>query len=294
LSDATTFKSLVEGALLLLVFFVPLHWIAWRRGFFHLDHSQINLWQKKARVGGLHVAFGFFVWFGVLLFSGVLISLASHFSQSDGKSTLSSSTLNLLGLLIAPLQLLALLIIVRRIPGLWTYLFPTPRSGFLKNLLSQYIKAFFSYILALPAISLLALLVGALLFYFTGFQDAEQEVVKQVQSFAKDPPLFAAALVVVVLIAPICEEILFRGLLLTWLCKKLPIRWALILSAILFAVLHMNAKQGWGNIQIVLSIGLLGVYLGHLFLRQKTLWASIGLHMIFNGVSAVVILLKEV
>jgi membrane protease YdiL (CAAX protease family) len=40
------------------------------------------------------------------------------------------------------------------------------------------------------------------------------------------------------LLAPLFEELLFRGAVLGWLAKRLPLSWAIVVSATLFALMH--------------------------------------------------------
>lgn len=53
-------------------------------------------------------------------------------------------------------------------------------------------------------------------------------------------PLFVALVVpTVCLLAPAAEELLFRGALYGWLRRRLPVGWAVVLSAAVFASLHL-------------------------------------------------------
>ena len=53
-------------------------------------------------------------------------------------------------------------------------------------------------------------------------------------------PLFVALVVpTVCLLAPAAEELLFRGALFGWLRRRLPLAWAVLLSAAVFAGLHL-------------------------------------------------------
>lgn len=83
--------------------------------------------------------------------------------------------------------------------------------------------------------------------------------------------------VAVVLIAPIAEEIFFRGFVLQAFWWRLG-RWpGALLSAALFAVLH-------GYVLIIPSIFALGVILAVVFQRRLSLVAAITAHGVFNAV----------
>ena len=88
---------------------------------------------------------------------------------------------------------------------------------------------------------------------------------------------------VVVIGAPIVEELFFRGLVLRSLERRFPARVALVVSAVLFALFHWQGIQTPGLI-------VFGLVAGYLAQRQGRLGASILAHMGFNLVTVVVLL----
>lgn len=78
-----------------------------------------------------------------------------------------------------------------------------------------------------------------------------------------------------VVVAPILEELFFRGLLLRTLEKRLSERKALVISSVLFGILHFNPGIP-GHI-------LVGFVLGRLAQLTGGLWISIALHMSYNA-----------
>jgi len=93
-----------------------------------------------------------------------------------------------------------------------------------------------------------------------------------------------AGFLTVCIIAPVFEEILFRGILLRGLLQnnKNPFL-AILLSAFLFGLAHMNPWQ-------FLGAGLLGVVFGFVYYRTKSLWICIFLHALNNTVSFLMML----
>ncbi|WMJ23394.1 type II CAAX endopeptidase family protein [Paludicola sp. MB14-C6] len=85
--------------------------------------------------------------------------------------------------------------------------------------------------------------------------------------------------------APIVEEIIFRGLMLTRFQKGMPTMVAVLLSSSLFALSH-------GQIIWMIYSFVLGVILCLVFIRTKSLLGNILLHFSFNSVSAVMMLMK--
>lgn len=79
------------------------------------------------------------------------------------------------------------------------------------------------------------------------------------------------------LVAPLFEELLFRGLLLTWLRKVTrSTELAIVISGLAFGVIHMPQ---W---HLVPALSLLGIVLGYLYARTGSLTLVILFHAIFN------------
>lgn len=80
-----------------------------------------------------------------------------------------------------------------------------------------------------------------------------------------------------VLVAPVAEELFFRGLLLEALCGHLRRGWAAIaVSSIAFGIVHAQPQD-------VLPLITMGVLLGYLRLRLGAVWPCIVLHVLFNA-----------
>jgi uncharacterized protein len=104
-------------------------------------------------------------------------------------------------------------------------------------------------------------------------------------TYSKYAPLTTyATLIVAVFVAPLCEEVFFRGFVFAGLLRGMPAGWAIVLSALIFAVAHGDP----GSFAVLLIIGLA---LGFLRWRTKSLWPGIILHTLNNGVAALAIVL---
>ena len=64
----------------------------------------------------------------------------------------------------------------------------------------------------------------------------------------------------VAVVAPIYEEVVFRGILLKGMAKKINPTIALVVSALFFALVHMNIPQG-------INAFLLGIVIGFIYLK---------------------------
>jgi membrane protease YdiL (CAAX protease family) len=91
--------------------------------------------------------------------------------------------------------------------------------------------------------------------------------------------LFGAAVVV---LAPLAEELLFRGALLRALMRRTTAAWSVFGSALVFALVHPLGDPGVGSVIVVPAILALGTVSGYLAVRSGDLSRSIMLHAGFN------------
>jgi membrane protease YdiL (CAAX protease family) len=100
-----------------------------------------------------------------------------------------------------------------------------------------------------------------------------------------DPTVLVLA---IVLVAPIAEEIFFRGVVFNAWMREHGVRVAIIGSALLFAAIHADPSSGEtlvASIARVVPIFGLGLGLAFVYWRTGSLLAPIGLHMGFNAIS---------
>lgn len=105
---------------------------------------------------------------------------------------------------------------------------------------------------------------------------------------APDSRLAAAAGVLV--IAPLGEELVFRGLAFRALRQRLAAAAAVVVSALLFAGMHVAGADPLGAVFLVVTLGLVGAALAVLVERQQHLWGAVVGHAFFNGVGVAIIL----
>ena len=87
---------------------------------------------------------------------------------------------------------------------------------------------------------------------------------------------FGVTFFIVAIYAPVCEEIVFRGITYESLKKDMSVLKAMIISAVFFGLAHMNFNQA----AYALLLGLIFI-----LVREATgsLWATILMHVVFNG-----------
>ncbi len=94
----------------------------------------------------------------------------------------------------------------------------------------------------------------------------------------------AVLVIAAALVAPVLEEILFRGLLLRALRRHFAPEWAVAISAAIFAFAHL-LDFNLGTLAIVPALFALGVISGVAAVRLGNLSVSIPLHVGFNLVT---------
>lgn len=89
-----------------------------------------------------------------------------------------------------------------------------------------------------------------------------------------------------VLLAPIVEEFVMRGLMASRFSRGMPKWLAVLIAALLFGCLHDAVIQK-------IYAGLLGVLLGMVFFRENSLFASVAVHFGFNLASLLPMIINQ-
>jgi sodium transport system permease protein len=139
-----------------------------------------------------------------------------------------------------------------------------------------------------PAFVVSAVLLGAAAWYPVTFaaaalqgsgDDPSSRALEELfrQLLGGDVPL--AVLLFVIAVSPaICEEVLFRGVLLRAFATAMRPRVAVLLTALLFGAFHMSAIR-------FLPTASLGLLLGALAVRSGSILPSMIVHVLHNGIS---------
>ena len=92
--------------------------------------------------------------------------------------------------------------------------------------------------------------------------------------------------VATVIVAPLVEEIIFRGLILTRLHRGMPGWLAVLVTALVFGVCH-------GQVVWMAYAFVLGAIFGFIALRARSIWPSLTAHLIFNGIGQLAAFLEH-
>jgi uncharacterized protein len=82
-------------------------------------------------------------------------------------------------------------------------------------------------------------------------------------------------IIIIIILIPIFEELLFRGMIFNELRKNLNVPAAIILQALIFGIAHGNIAQGTYAF-------LMGIVAGFIYVCTKSIWSNIILHISFN------------
>jgi membrane protease YdiL (CAAX protease family) len=114
---------------------------------------------------------------------------------------------------------------------------------------------------------------------------AKQDVVKVADRASSwQIPVLALA---IVLLAPLTEELLFRGTLLRSLLRKVAPAMAVFVSAVVFGLVHALGDPSVGTLIALPAIIFLGIVSGYQAVTTGNLSRSILLHVGFNALSVV-------
>ncbi|OBR96510.1 CAAX amino terminal protease self- immunity [Clostridium ragsdalei P11] len=87
-------------------------------------------------------------------------------------------------------------------------------------------------------------------------------------------------IIYVCIVGPAMEEFVFRGVILGGLLKKYSGKNSIIVSALLFGIVHLNGIQ-------FINGFLLGVLLGYVYVKTKSIYLCMYSHMLFNSIAFV-------
>jgi membrane protease YdiL (CAAX protease family) len=122
-------------------------------------------------------------------------------------------------------------------------------------------------------------IVGSIQEHFFG---AHQQQTVQIIMSHHGLGSFALDFISVALVAGICEELMFRGVMFTALAQRMPVWTAAVLSGIAFGVAHADK---WS----LAALSFVGIGLAVLFSRTRSIWPNMVAHTTFNAFSLVLI-----
>ena len=149
------------------------------------------------------------------------------------------------------------------------------------SVFASFKKALPLFLMLLPGVWIVALLWTKVL---SGFEDlgliediAQQELVTLFQG-GGDPVAIGLLVIAAVVLAPIVEELIFRGCLYRFLKSQTTLLPAQIASGLLFSMIHWNLLS-------FLPLVLIGIFLARVYEKTGSILVAIWFHAFFNAFS---------
>jgi len=262
--------------------------VAWKKGYFRLPKYPLSLQPPTISIYHLFLGFGGYLGISFYLSPFLAAKMQEIIPVSNGNIAFYISWLNFSTELAVLIYLFLFFFL----------LFPVGKSIFKYATTSSYVDIAMggaTWLIAFPIMIFWGQLLNILIYLLFKVKDLpEQLAIQYLKMTMNHPLLFAMALFCIIILAPLVEEFMFRGLLQNWFKRYLGTYWAILLTAILFSFFHFSSSQGLGNISIIGSLFILACFLGFIYERQKSLISSITLHASFNLISIINLLsLKE-
>lgn len=127
-------------------------------------------------------------------------------------------------------------------------------------------------------IIVLGVVVTTLLSFAVSQLGIQPEGMRQVTDSVRDPAVLVPTLLVLAVLAPLVEELVFRGLLYGWVAGRWGGLPALLVSSLAFAAAHYEPAH-------IVLVAPLGLWFGWLRWRTGSLLPSIVAHTINNGLA---------
>lgn len=97
----------------------------------------------------------------------------------------------------------------------------------------------------------------------------------------------AFSLLLVGLLPALGEEFLFRGIIQNKLQQTINPHWAILISALLFGLFHMQFER-------IIPLSFLGLVLGYCFYFSKNLWLAVFVHFLNNAVQVIALYKSDI
>ncbi len=140
------------------------------------------------------------------------------------------------------------------------------------------------YLAALPVLWLCSALYQILLHQF-GCDFFLQDI-SQILTAPAAWPMRTVLFFITIIVAPVFEEIVFRGILLPFMVRRTGFWPGIILVSAVFGGMHLHLPS-------FLPLFLLSVMFSLAYARTQSLLVPIGMHALFNGVTVALLLLMD-
>lgn len=109
----------------------------------------------------------------------------------------------------------------------------------------------------------------------------QDDVAKEISGDSGDALAMIVTGILIIVVAPVTEEVFFRGFMFAGLRRSLPVWAAAVISAAVWGSLHLSG----GNLGVAIQLAVFGVILALLYERSGSLWATIFTHGLNNTIA---------
>jgi len=102
------------------------------------------------------------------------------------------------------------------------------------------------------------------------------EIVENIFALLEDKTVYTGLMVVAA--GPLFEEVLFRGLILEGFLRRYSPWKSIVWSSVIFGLFHLNPWQ-------FIPAFILGILMGYVYWKTRSLWLCIFVHLVNNGLS---------
>ena len=209
----------------------------------------------------------------VILVATMTFLAVGNLAQSRAAVPARPSISGLLAALAIPIVFTTLLYLPRalrsRLPPL--SLLPIHRTLWKSHLCQGFLAG-----IALVLLAFLLTIQTSLFLQRLGIEATSQPVILWFQDPGTPLPFRLVIIAMAVLVAPVTEEMLYRGVLIPVILRNNPPWVAILLSSLFFAVMH-------ANMMVLPGLLLVGAILAHSFIATGSLLTPVVMHMTFNA-----------
>jgi uncharacterized protein len=287
-------QSSFEPVLIIILFglfgFIA-NWIVYTKGFFLLPILPHDY--RRWSLGQCCICLSIYLLNGIVT-APILFSLTLQWAKSMQWSLFDDQRAKLILLqtldILANITLLALYLSFQK-KGSVRSLWKDPQIKEANSYFYDILVGFFTWFISFPvivAINSLCELINRLVFQW---EEVDQVAVKFLKLSASSATTVIISIAMIILAAPVIEEFLFRGCIQNWIRKYLGPIASIVVTSLIFSMMHYAPSQAKSNFPLIVSLFVFSLYLGFLYEKTKSLLAPIVLHMTFNTISVIRILL---
>lgn len=282
LDNKKDFNFLFNSILILFYLSVAIVclWIGFICGVFSLSTRKFS--SKLTLLNVIHI-FGIFI-LGNTLIATLVESYITHY-MNTGIGSESTLTVNCISSIVSQVVIfITMLLYVFYFTKTKLLLIFCETTTSVKKLVIDFFYGASVWCVAFPTSNLILIIANQALLG-AGLKVNLQSAI----TVLKDPTLPDHVLYFIIatitIIAPIMEEFMFRGVVQNYFRRKYPRTQSIVVSSFVFALLHYSFDSTYGNIPLLASLFILSCFLGIVYEKRQSLFAPIGLHMLFNTIS---------